>query len=86
MEALGFQFKKSSEERTIRMICSQFEIIHLDHNIIEKVIAIKQKKKIKLPDAIIAATAIHLKLDLITANTDDFKNIDVSLCIINPLT
>jgi predicted nucleic acid-binding protein len=29
----------------------------------------------KLPDAVIAATAIHLKLPLLTAETD-FQNID----------
>ena len=37
-------------------------------------INIRQSKKIKLPDAIIAATAIHYKLPLISADSG-FKNI-----------
>lgn len=84
MEALGFQFRSKQEEQTVRAICNQFETISLNDDIVEKVITIKQNKKIKLPDAIIAATAIYSKLDLITANVDDFKNIDDSLRVINP--
>ncbi|MBS1751893.1 MAG: hypothetical protein JST63_18485 [Bacteroidetes bacterium] len=38
---------------------------------------------IKLPDAIIAATALSYELILITRNTIDFKNIN-NLKLINP--
>lgn len=43
----------------------------------------KQNSKLKLPDAIIAATAITKNLILITRNTEDFKNI-TELKTINP--
>ena len=84
MEALGFQFRSKQEEQTVREICNQFETIGLDEDIVDTVITIKQNKRIKLPDAIIVATALNSKLDLVTANVDDFKNIDDSLRVINP--
>ena len=51
----------------------------------EKVISIRQQHKIKLPDAIILATAVISKMELITANVPDFANIDNSLKIYNPM-
>ncbi|MCP5054301.1 MAG: type II toxin-antitoxin system VapC family toxin [bacterium] len=39
----------------------------------ESVIAFQQKKKIKLPDAIILATATFMKCDLLTRNVKDFS-------------
>ena len=53
--------------------------------IIEKVISIRQQHKIKLPDAIILATALIGDLELVTANVADFIHIDPNLKIINPL-
>lgn len=62
----------------------QFEILHLDLDIAKEVISIRQKKKIKLPDAIIFATAKKNEGDLMTYNVDDFKNIDRKMKIIKP--
>ena len=44
---------------------------------------IRKKQKIKLPDAIIAATALVYELSLVSRNVSDFKNID-GLQLINP--
>ena len=44
---------------------------------------IRKAHKIKLPDAIIAATAITHDLTLLSRNISDFKNID-GLNLINP--
>lgn len=41
-----------------------------------KTIEIRQKYKTKLPDAIIAATALVHNLTIISRNTADFKNIE----------
>jgi predicted nucleic acid-binding protein len=54
-------------------ICTVFD--HIDKEIIEKTIEIRQKYKTDLPDAIIAATAIIHRLELITRNTKDFDKI-----------
>ena len=51
--------------------------------IVAKTIQLRQKQKIKLPDAVIAATALVDGLKLISRNTKDFKNIK-GLEIVNP--
>jgi hypothetical protein len=50
-------------------------IFDLSADIVNKTINIRQKQKIKLPDAVIAATALCNGLILISRNTTDFKNI-----------
>ncbi len=47
----------------------------LDEQIVKSCIAIRKAHKIKLPDAIIAATALSADLVLLTRNTADFKAI-----------
>ena len=85
MEVLGFKFDNNFEKHTIEQLCNYFPVIDLNPKIIDKVISIKQHHKIKLPDAIILATAIISKFELITANTIDFINIEPSLNIHNPM-
>jgi predicted nucleic acid-binding protein len=60
-------------------------IYEIDRNIAFKTIELRLNYKIKLPDALIAATAIHYGLTLITRNVSDFSNI-VGLKVINPHT
>ena len=60
-----------------------FIVIGLEEAIILRTIALRKLLKIKLPDAVIAATAIVHDLTLITRNTDDFKNIP-GLTVLNP--
>lgn len=67
--------------------CSEFIqcaiILDLDENIVHRCIEIKRMSKIKLPDAIIAATAIEKGLILVTRNQDDFKELS-ELKMLNP--
>ena len=58
-------------------------IFDLNGLVIASTIAICKSHKIKLPDAIIAATAIVYNFTLITRNTSDFKNIQ-NLKFLNP--
>lgn len=83
IEVMGYHFMKKEEESFIKKFCQEAYIIPLDDQIVNKVIALRQKKKIKIPDAIIAATAIENNLQLITRNTDDFKDIP-NLKLLNP--
>lgn len=55
----------------------------IDGAIVAKTIEIRQKYKTKLPDAIIAATALVHNLTIISRNTVDFKNIE-GLKVIDP--
>ncbi len=84
VEVLGFKFENKIEEATISRIFEIIEIVNLDLNIANTAVDFRKMKKIKLPDALILASAKHLEADLITSNIDDFKNIDSSICIIQP--
>ena len=58
-------------------------IIDLEHEVKHLAISIRRVYKTKLPDAIIAATAIVCKSTLITHNRTDFKKIK-GLSLIDP--
>lgn len=58
-------------------------VLDLTADIVSKTIAIRKAHKTKLPDAIIAATAITCDLTLISRNIGDFANI-VGLQVVNP--
>ena len=79
MEIFGYKFKDIKEEQYIRELLELFGIIYIDQEIADTVIKIRKKKKIKLPDAIIAGTALKEELYLITHNISDFKNTGVKV-------
>ena len=79
MEILGYNFSNSEEEAFIIDLLSVFKIIYIDRKIADIVVKIRKKKRIKLPDAIISATAISEGLYLVTRNVEDFNDIDVKL-------
>ncbi|MDR0844467.1 MAG: type II toxin-antitoxin system VapC family toxin [Tannerella sp.] len=58
-------------------------ILPLDNNVAEVTIDLCRQSKIKLPDGIIAATALVHNLTLLTRNVSDFKNIP-KLVYVNP--
>ena len=66
MEVLGFEFESDAEKEFIEKVFSCLEIIYIDQAIASKVLHIKRANKIKLPDAIICATAIVNNATLIT--------------------
>ena len=75
MEALGFPFQNWEEEISVTMFCNTFERIFLTKDIEKQTILIRKMHKIKLPDAIIAATAIACNQTLVTFNSSDFRKI-----------
>ncbi|MCL2511434.1 MAG: type II toxin-antitoxin system VapC family toxin [Bacteroidales bacterium] len=78
IEYLGYKdISKSSEE-----FISFAEVIETDKAIIQNCIDLRRNYKIKLPDAIIAATALAHNLILITNDEKDFKEIQ-RLSVIN---
>jgi len=85
MEALGYPFRNQDEQLLMERICAVFEIIQIEQAIVDQVIHIRRLHKVKLPDAIILATATTSKLDLITANINDFQGINDSTTLINPM-
>lgn len=63
------------KENTIADLVSNCAIMELSDEIIEKTIELRRKAKIKLPDAVIAATAIVHNLTLLSTNDSDFLKV-----------
>ncbi|MBK8454122.1 MAG: type II toxin-antitoxin system VapC family toxin [Thiofilum sp.] len=60
------------DEATIRGFLSRFQVIALTAVIAENAVLIRRQSKIRLPDAIIQATAQVEKVLLVSRNTKDF--------------
>ncbi len=83
METLGFNFKSKDEQFTMEYFVEGSTVLQINNDIVNKTIDIRKTKKLKLPDAIIAATALVYDITLITRNTSDFEDIQ-GLKVINP--
>ncbi len=79
IEFLGYKYATKATEEFIALS----NVIEINKSIIDTCIALRRAKTIKLPDAIIAATALSLDCVLITNNEKDFATIK-ELEIINP--
>jgi predicted nucleic acid-binding protein len=84
IEVLGYNFSNENEKTIIEDIFNKIPIINLDIEIATIAIGYRKSKKIRLPDAVILATANYAGASLITRNTDDFLNVDNSVEIIKP--
>jgi toxin FitB len=74
MEFLGFPFNLQERQKAAQLM--GFALIRtLSDEIVQRVIDIRQEKRIKLPDATIAATAMQYSAILVMRNTKDFKTL-----------
>ena len=85
IEVLGFQAPENYLQQCQRLIMLAKVIPLVDLAIINCTIRIRREIKIKLPDAIIAATAIVHKITVVSRNERDFSRIE-GLKWINPHT
>ena len=83
IELLGPAIPKKEDVQVIEQFISACSIIHLTENIINQTIQIRRSKKVKIADAIIAASALQHNLTLLTRNVSDFKGIE-KLKVKNP--
>jgi predicted nucleic acid-binding protein len=67
----------------IKRFISDSAILEIDAAIKLKTAEIRKTSKIKLPDAIIAATAVVYSMTLVTRNSSDFAGIK-NLMLLNP--
>lgn len=79
IEILGHQ----SVDQKVEDFISLAESILISNDIVKTTISLRKRHKIKLPDAIIAATAIENDLIILTRNTKDFIIIK-DLEVVNP--
>ena len=80
IEFLGFkEYMNEAQFEKAKEFISNATVIQLTDNIIERTIKLRQDYKMKLADALIAATALEHNLTLVTRNVDDFKHMGVLL-------
>jgi len=84
VEVLGYSGLSAEEKNYFNSIFQVLQILDVDKQVIEKAIEIRKKQRIKLGDALIAATALVHSLELNSRNVDDFKNIS-RLKLANPV-
>lgn len=82
IEVLGFS-APDEHYQLLTNFMNDATVLDLTNNIVDASIDIRKKNKTKLPDAIIAATALAYGYTLITNNEKDFANIK-GLKIVNP--
>jgi predicted nucleic acid-binding protein len=83
IEVLGWPGQSVDAFRRAKSLLDQFLEQALTNEIADRCIALRQQRRITIPDAVVAATAQELNLPLVTRNTDDFRWIE-GLELINP--
>lgn len=68
---------------TARELIQEVDIVPLSDQIADIAINLRQYYPVRLPDAVIAATAIHMRAILVTRNVKDFRGIE-DLSMYNP--
>jgi len=75
MELLAWPGASKKQSLILHEFVDSADVFSLEEPIILKAIEIRKETKTKLPDAIIAATAMVHKFSLITRNVKDFEKI-----------
>ena len=82
IEVMGFNTHPLAQAMIADFI-EAASVLNLTDDIVNKTIELRTKHKFKLPDAVIAATALVNGLSLLTRNVNDFSKIK-NLKIVNP--
>lgn len=85
IEVYAYEFTVQTEKDLINEFFNNIEIIEINKEIADLAIAYRKNKskKIKLPDAVILATAKFANADLLTDDWKDFQTIDASVNVTN---
>lgn len=83
IEVLGWRGHDSTSRASAESLLRCLEEMPLSISVVQQAIALRSKYSIKLPDAVIAATALTANLKLMTRNQTDFERI-AGLAIVNP--
>ena len=85
VEVLGYHELSTAEEALLRQFFAASTVLPIDQDVLDEAIRLRQRRKMSLGDALVAATALMHHLPLVTHNTADFAWID-GLIVIDPLT
>ncbi|MCC6124761.1 MAG: type II toxin-antitoxin system VapC family toxin [Pirellulales bacterium] len=66
LELLSYPSMEEAEERQIRAFLSKVIVLGLTKNVRENAIRLRKEYRLKLPDAIVAASALSLNVTLLT--------------------
>lgn len=80
IELLGYSPPSNVSLKPVQDFVDTSTVFPLDEVIVQKTIEIRRIKKIKLPDAVIAATALIYGLEIISRNKTDFSGIEGLTC------
>ncbi|MCE5228741.1 type II toxin-antitoxin system VapC family toxin [bacterium] len=83
IEVLGFPQLTDSQRTRFEDLFQAATIVQMDEAVTQECIRLRRERRIKLADAIIAATALTHRLPLVTRNVEDFAGVP-GLEIINP--
>jgi toxin FitB len=82
-EVLGYRGITTEDEHLFEAMFAQLAMQSVSVSVLRKAAALRRVRRLKLGDAIIAATALETGSELVTRNEQDFRGID-GLQIINP--
>jgi predicted nucleic acid-binding protein len=85
LEVFGFPNLTPQDEQLFETLLSQFHEVPISATVIQRAIQVRKQIKIKMPDAIIAATALVENAELVTRNVSDFRKVP-GLNVIDPTT
>ncbi len=81
VELLGFKEINKAEEDKLKLLIKDCFVLEWNSEIKSQTIRLRQKYRIKVPDAIIAATSVVYSLPLVTADKgfSQYKELDLIL-------
>jgi hypothetical protein len=85
IEILGWPKHSAESLNEAAELLTRVQELLLNEEIIKRCIQLRQTTSLKLPDAIIAATALHLGRPLMTRNIKDFQAVS-NLVLLDPFS
>ncbi|MGN6602186.1 MAG: type II toxin-antitoxin system VapC family toxin [Ginsengibacter sp.] len=86
IELLSYKILTLSQEKEIKKFLKEFRVISIDDSIKDISIELRKIYSLKIPDAIVAATSIHLGVTLVTADKEFKKISDLSIDFYNKIS
>ncbi len=83
VEVLGYHRLGKAERRYFEAFFAEAEVLPLSQPVLDAAVLLRQTRKMKLGDSLVAGTAILHDLTVVTRSVDDFKDIE-GLRFLNP--
>lgn len=72
VEVLGYHRLTEGEQRLLATFFQAARVLPIDQPVLDQAVALRQKRRLSLGDALIGATALVHGLQLVTHNIEDF--------------